>query len=52
MNRMMFNICINVEDFETNEDKKIVVKKGYFYFQGQRYLIEDKKISLDPTFLN
>lgn len=44
MNKIMVNLCINIDDFET-EDKKIIVKKGYFYFQGQRYFINDKKIS-------
>lgn len=44
MNKLMVNLCINIDDFET-EDKKIIVKKGYFYFQGQKYFIENGGIT-------
>lgn len=50
MNKIMTNLCINIEDFIFNEERKISVKKGWFYFQGQRYLIDNFKISADPNY--
>lgn len=50
MNRIMTNLCINIEDFRFDENKKIIAKSGWFYFQGQRYLIENEKIIADPNY--
>lgn len=45
--KIITNLVINMTDFEVSEDKKIVVLQGYFYFQGKKYVIENKEIYHD-----
>lgn len=42
--KIITNLVINMTDFEVDENKKIVVGRGYFYFQGRKYVIENKEI--------
>lgn len=42
--KIITNLVINMTDFEIDENKKIIVVQGYFYFQGQKYVIENKEI--------
>ncbi len=44
MTKIQICIFVDAEDVDFSDSKKLIVKKGGFYFQGVRYAIEDKKI--------
>lgn len=45
--KIIVNLVINMSDFAVDDNKKITVIDGSFYFQGQKYVIVNKEIYHD-----